>query len=439
MLLIFVPKITNRLGYTTNVVMQGILRTEFAITADWDTFQHHEGPKLAYGPKPCGMAGIPYFKSCKFLFRTKIDNYDPQYFTNNGFPALFPVEGDSPDLPFDPFAAIFYMLSRYEEYLPHKQDEHGRILMSELIAYKHNFLRIPVVEHWALMIKEVLLRYFPNIPFRPRTFRFDQTIDIDAAYCYLSKGLVRSSIGIFRDIVVRHRPQDVKLRMKVLQGKEADPFDTFDYIISKSKDFDRDQLQFFVLMGDYDLYDKPTPFYYNRFQELLKHIGDYAKLGIHGSYHSGDNAEMMENEIRRLSNIIHRPIHRNRFHFLRFSLPESYQMLAELGIIHDYTMGFAQAPGFRNGSCTPLPFFDLKSNQEMDLIVHPFVTMDTTFRNHLNLSPSKALELYCSLIDEVKSVNGTFSCIFHNQNLSETYGWGGWRNVYDQVIDYVKK
>ena len=52
MLLIFVPKLTNRLGYTINVVMRNILQTEFAITVDPDTFRNHPEAKLCYDSHP---------------------------------------------------------------------------------------------------------------------------------------------------------------------------------------------------------------------------------------------------------------------------------------------------------------------------------------------------------------------------------------------------
>ena len=42
MLLIYVPKLTNRAGYTINVVMRDILRTDFAITTDPEVFNQHQ-------------------------------------------------------------------------------------------------------------------------------------------------------------------------------------------------------------------------------------------------------------------------------------------------------------------------------------------------------------------------------------------------------------
>jgi hypothetical protein len=416
--------------------MRDILQTEFAITTDADTLVHHPEAKLCYAPQPIASVDAIFLKSTHLLFETMIGEQECRYFDFNGTPAIFPVFHKDSALPFDPLAAIFYMLSRYEEYLPHRKDQHGRILITETLAYKNGFHLTPVVERWALMIKDSILEHYPETVFLKRNFSFEPTIDIDSAYCYLHKGWFRTCMGILRDGIHRRDPAEVKHRIRVLKKKEEDPYDTFDYIINLNKQY-RFPLIFFALLGDYSLHDKPISYLNNEFRQLLQHIGDHSKVGIHGSYDSAMEPKRLEQEIQRLAEILHRPIYRNRYHFLRFTLPRGYSNLEKQGITQDYSMGFADQPGFRNGSCSTLPFFHLSRNQEINLNIHPFVAMDTTFHTHMNLSPEEAIKLYHTLIDEVKAVDGTFSCIFHNQNLCEDFGWEGWRAVYEEVLQYA--
>ena len=438
MLLIFVPKLTNRLGYTINVVMRNILQTEFAITVDPDTFRNHSEAKLCYDSHPLDNCDAIFIKARNLLFETTIEEQECQCFEYNGIPVLFPCYGRNTELPFDPFAAIFYMISRYEEYLPHRNDIHGRFLATESIAYKNGFLQMAVVDRWALMLKDIILKHYPDTVFSKRIFNFVQTIDIDSAYCYLNKGIFRTTLGFMRDGLHRHDKEMVRHRMRVLRGKEHDPFDTFDYVIELNQKLpNRFSLLFFALLGDYGIYDKPISSYNNEFRQLLQHLGDYAKIGIHCSYYSTDEPDRIVRETQRLSEILHRPIVRNRFHFLRFNLPGAYRNLVRAGVTHDYSMGYADLPGFRNGTCSIVPFFDLSSDQESDLSMHPFMTMDTTFHTHMKLSPKQATEKYHALVDEVEAVGGTFSCIFHNQNLCEEFGWEGWREVYEDLLEYV--
>ena len=447
MLLIYVPKLTNRVGYTLNVVMRDILKTDFAITTNAEVFDSHEGARLCYATQPVFCAkddagDLPYLyiKAARLLFETSIEEQDLHPFKHEGLTALFPVFNRHTALPFDPFASIFYMLSRYEEYLPHHRDEHGRFMVTESVAHREGFLQTAVVDRWALMVKEAILRRYPETAFGVRTYNFVQTVDIDAAYCYLHKGVFRTTLGILRDGIHRHDPQEVKRRIRVLRKQETDPFDTFDYILERSRTLARhSMLLVFALVGDYGIYDKPASFQNNDFRQLLQHLGDYAKVGIHGSYYSAEEPKRLGREIERLSEIMHRTIVRNRFHFLRFSLPFAYRNLVNNGIAHDYSMGYAELPGFRCGTCSIVPFFDLNSNQECDLRIHPFMAMDTTFQKHMGLTPEQATEQYHALIDEVRSLGGTFSCIFHNQNLCEDFGWEGWRKVYEDVLQYASQ
>jgi hypothetical protein len=42
-------------------------------------------------------------------------------------------------------------------------------------------------------------------------------------------------------------------------------------------------------------------------------------------------------------------------------------------------------------------------------------------------------------MDEVRKVQGTFSCVFHNQNLSDDFEWKGWRVLYEDVLEYATR
>ena len=440
MLLIYVPKLTNRAGYTINVVMRNILQTDFAITTDVHAFKSHGGPRLCYALRPVEGCDAPFQKAARILFETSIEEQECHCFDFEGMKVLFPVYGYDTVLPFDPFAASFFMLSRYEEYLPHRKDEHGRFLASESIAYREGFLQSAVVDRWAFMLRDVLIARYPELQFRARTFMFEQTVDIDAAYCYLHKGAFRTVTGLMRDGIHRHDMDEIWHRLRVLRGKEEDPYDTFDYILDMSRKYvPHSNLIFFALMGDYGIYDKPASPYCNEFRQLLQHLGDYAKMGVHGSYYSSEEPARLEREIQRLSDILHRPIVRNRFHFLRFNLPYAYRNLVQRSVLHDYSMGYAEHPGFRCGTCTTVPFFDLNSDQESQLSMHPFVVMDATFNRYMRVSPDEAIKLTRALMDEVREVQGTFSCVFHNQNLSDDFEWKGWRVLYEDVLEYATR
>ena len=437
MLLIYVQKLTNRLGYTLNVVFRDILHIDFSMTTDRKTFEQSDNPKLSYGEEPVGDE--LWLQSSNLLFETVLHGQDLRYFENDGMPAIFPVFNKRSIMNFDVFAATFYLVSRYEEYLPHHEDIHGRYMAQESLAYKRGFLDKPIVDHWVLKLSEKLHEKYPAECFVHRSFEFVETIDIDAAYCYLHKGAFRTISGWLRDGISRRDFPEMHRRWRVLRHKEQDPFDNFEYIIKLKSHFKQIKLIFFVLLGDYSMYDKPADYHNEHFRELLKHLADYAKLGIHPSYKSMDEPEKINKEVQRLSDIIHRDIKRNRFHFLRFRIPNSYRDLSRYNIHEDFSMGYADEIGFRAGTCSSFPYYDIPGDQETQLIIHPFCVMDTTLQRYKNMSPEEALEVYKQLINEIKSVDGTFCGIWHNQNLSELFGWQGWRDTYEKVLEYSTK
>lgn len=435
MLLIHVPKLTNRLGYTLNVIFKHLLHADYSITTDEACFLQHGDAKLSYGQKRLGNS--LFIKSSGLLFETTIEEQEPHAECRDGQWRLFPVYGRGLDFDFDPLAATFYLVTRYEEYLPHRADEHGRFMPEESLAMREGFLGQPVVDQWALMLRDKIMERYPGCEMPRRSYRFVQTVDIDAAWRYLHKGVFRTVVGAGRDLFARHQPDEVARRFKVLLHREPDPYDTFDYILELQKRHPASLLVFFVLLADYGQYDKPASYLNGHFRELIQHLGDYAKMGIHPGYNTLERPTLADTEIKRLDSILHRPTVRARYHFLRLKLPLSYRLLQHAGIRDDYTMGYADAVGFRAGITGSYPFYDLERDLESTLLIHPFCVMDTTLKKYLKLTPEEGLAEYQRLIDRVREVDGTFCCIVHNQNLMELEDWAGWKETYEKMVEYA--
>lgn len=433
-LLVFVPRLTNRLGYTLKVLLHHILQVDFEITEDADFFLLQERPKLSYGAMR--VAGAPWIKAHDLLFATTVCDQEVQFTQYEGHDVPFAVYGHDLDFPFDMLAATFYLISRYEEYLPHRCDEHARFLAEDSMAFQRGFLHMPVVDLWAKKLSEKILKSFPDFVLPQRHFDMEITIDIDAAYCYKHKGALRNILGVMRDGLHCHNWDKVKKRLRVLCDKEKDPFDTFDFILHLFRTHSKIRLIFFALMADYSMNDKPISYHNPDFLQLLQHLDDFAKMGIHVGYNSFNHPELIDIELARLSSTIHRNVVHNRCHFLRLAMPGTYRNLIHAGIMHDYTMGYANHVGFRASISTPYPFYDISNDQETTLTIHPFACMDTTLNRHLHLTTQQAWATIRELMDNVEAVKGTFSCIFHNENLSESSDWQGWQKVYEETILY---
>lgn len=429
MLLVYTHKITPRLNYIFKHFFVQILQIQVNFTTKVDEFVAYNGPKITYSKLPLGAEF--FIRSHELLFDQGINDVEITVLKWDDTPCFFPA-GESSSIPFDIFAASFYLISRYEEYLPHVQDYHERFPVTESLAYKNGFLEKPVVDIWAFKFLELLKEKFPNYEYKTREFELISTFDIDMAYAYKHKGIVRT-IGGFLNDMVHFRLFNFWNRLLTILNFKEDPFDTYEQILQFKKEYHIDT-KFFFLVGDFTTFDKNVSANNSKFQSLIKSIGDYAKIGLHPSYFSFKNVELLKKEKSRLENIINTPVTFSRQHFLRLSIPETYQYLIDLDIEEDYTMGYAKQVGFRASTCTPFYFYDLDFEIKTPLKLFPFAFMDGTLSIHLNLSAKESLEKILALKAAVKAVNGTFISLFHNDTLSETNNWIGWREIYKKML-----
>ncbi|MBC8487883.1 MAG: polysaccharide deacetylase family protein [Bacteroidetes bacterium] len=430
MILIYTNKVTNRIKYIFNLIFRELLNVDIELTSNKEDFIAFEGIKFSYAKQP--LDNELFFAAGNLLFERGITNIELSFIEFEGMPAFFPVYMKESVMPFDPFAASFYLISRYEEYLPYRKDEYGRFHAKESIAYKKGFLQKPLVNIWALKIGEIIKERYPSISFPGKKYKFVPTIDIDAAWAYRQKGLFRIIGGYFNSLSGFNFAEIVE-RTKVLAGLQKDPFDTFGFQLEIHKKYNLKPI-YFILFADYGFNDKNIPVQSRKFQTLIKSLADYAEVGIHPSYGSNSYPKKLKTEVERLSKVLNSEITKSRQHFLKVLLPTSYRNLINLDITDDYTMGFAAQPGFRAGICNSFNFYDLDLDTETKLRVHPFILMEGTLKDYLGVNADEALQYIKPLINEVKAANGTFISLWHNESLSNAKRWVGWHKVYEDMI-----
>lgn len=432
MLLVYTHKITHRNKYIFNLLFKDIIGIDFKLTADSAEFITNTGAKVSYTNNAIGDE--LFFLSRSLLFEAGIAEQNISVFEFNNNKVFF-LTGKASSLPFDAFAASFYLVSRYEEYLPHIRDEHNRFDAKDSLAFINGFLQKPLVNIWAGWIKELLLKKYPDLIFPEKKFEFISTIDIDNAYAYREKGFARTIGGYLKSLSTFNIPE-IAERTRVLTGNEKDPYDTYDFQLEILKKYNFKSIYFFLL-GDYGVNDKNLPIESKKFQALIKMLGDYAEIGIHPSYGSNKNREQLKKEVNRLSKVLHRDVTKSRQHFLKLTLPETYRNLIDLDITDDYTMGFASQVGFRASICTAFNFYDLDNELETKLKVHPFSVMEGTLKYYMKVHPEDAMQKIKPLIDEAKAVNGVFISLWHNDTINNQTIWQGWQAVYEDMVKYA--
>lgn len=431
-LLIYTPAVTNRITYTFDLLFTDLLGLQYELTQDALAFNAHNGPKFSYAKEPVDD-GL-FFRSFHLLFETGVRNQPISFVEKGKLKGFFSVLEPSA-LPFDIFASTFFVVSRYKEYLPSKIDKYGRFRSSQSMLYKAGLLEKPVVNQYALYLKKMLQERFPELLFKQHRFSYVPTFDIDQAYSYLHKGFKRTAGAIVRSFLNTNF-KELKERFEVLTGRRPDPFDTYDYIFDVCNQRQQKPL-FFFLLGDGSRFDKNISVGEVAFRKLMEQVARKAEVGIHLSFKSHVSSRMTQREIKRLADVIGQPIIRNRYHYLRFQLPNSYSMLLKNGIKEDYSMGYAPRAGFRAGICTPFYWYNLKTESVTDLRVFPIAFMDTTFTEYRKTTPAESLEKIKAILKAVKEVEGTAYGLWHNSSFTEQGVWHGWRQVFESAAAYA--
>lgn len=384
---------------------------------------------MTYSKSPLGKEF--FIKSNELLFEQGVNDIEINVFHWDKTPCFFNA-GSKSVIPFDIFSASFYLISRYEEYLPHVKDQFERFTAEQSLAYKYRFLEKPLVDVWAYKLLEKIQEKFPDYQYKTRAYNFISTIDVDNAYAYKYKSLVRSTGGFVKDFF-ELRLRNIWDRFVVITNIRKDPYNTFDTILKLKKEVGV-QTVFFFLIADYTTFDTNVSAAKSKFRLLIKNVADYAIVGLHPSYFSMKDEALLKKEKERLEGITNTPMEKSRQHYLRFSLPETYQNLIDLEIKEDHSMGYASCVGFRASTCTPFYFYDLDFEIQTPLKVVPFALMDTTLNDYMGLTPKQSLDKIRDLKNEVKAVNGTFVTLFHNESLSDYLRWKGWKKVYESML-----
>ncbi|MFM7016642.1 MAG: polysaccharide deacetylase family protein [Bacteroidota bacterium] len=432
-ILVYAHKTTPRLQYIFKLLLSDIIGLDFKITNNREELISSTLPKITYCEHAFGDELFIY--ASRLLFEKGIEDQELNVFEWKNMPVFF---GTHPkyDMPFDLFAASFYLVSRYEEYLPHIKDEHLRFSPQQSLAYQKGFLDKPLVNIWCAELKNQLKTKYPFLVCRERHYKFISTFDIDSAYAYKEKGITRQ-FGSFANALLKFDFNKISERINVLLGLQQDPFDTYEWQMEIKEKYHLKQIYFFLL-GNYGEYDKNIAVESSlRFQSLIKSIADNAEIGIHPSYASNGNANQIQKEIKRLTKVVKREITKSRQHFLKVTFPETYRTLIDMDIQEDYSLGYASEIGFRASICSPFYFYDLDLETPTQLRLVPFMMMDGTLKDYMRLSPAESVLRAKKLIDEVKNVNGTFVTLWHNHSVNDKDGWKGWRSVYEEIVAYA--
>jgi len=336
----------------------------------------------------------------------------------------------------DIFAACFFMLTRWEEYVNKTRDKHNRFPAYASLAYKEGLLSRPIVNEYVKELKKKLLELDETLLFKKREFKITLTHDVDAPLIHYSfikhvkssilDILQRKSIKLFCERNIDYIFTKLKLK--------NDAFDTFDYLMDISEKIGVKSYFFFMGKGvtSYDnMYNSSHPFIINLIQKI-KDRGHY--IGIHPTYDAYNNAIQFKQEKEELEKNLQTKIEFGREHYLRFEVPTTWQIWEDNKMKWDSTLSYADKEGFRCGVCYEFSVFNVITRKKLQLKEKPLIVMEGTFTTYQKeMLPEEMERKIVHLLEKVREYNGEFVFLWHNSSF-RTNEWKKFANIYEKVL-----
>lgn len=200
---------------------------------------------------------------------------------------------------------------------------------------------------------------------------------------------------------------------------------TFDHIMDISELYNVKSIFFFMTptgLPEYDgLYHIDHPDIVN----LIKHIiARGHNIGIHPSYASYNNPEIIKDNVNRLRKVMNQSGIKCRIggrqHYLRWEAATTWQAYEDAGLVYDTTLSFADHIGFRCGVCYDYSCFNLITRQQLHLREYPLIIMDVTAFYEMGLIKEQVVERSIILKNICQRYNGNFVILWHNEKFIES-------------------
>ncbi|MCI5156838.1 MAG: hypothetical protein D3906_00020 [Candidatus Electrothrix sp. AUS1_2] len=328
---------------------------------------------------------------------------------------------------YDILGLTYWMLSRQEEVGRADLDNHGRFPATASHAYKHGYLERPIVDEWLHILGQVIQRTWPQLKLKKHQFSMKVSHDVDNPSRYgfcIPKQLIRAIGG---DIIKRLDFKSALLAPWIrLNNKHKlhpqDPYNTFDWIMDVSEQNGLTSAFYFICGGttpqDAD-YQPEHP----AIRALMRRVHERGhEIGLHPSYNTYQNPQAIVAEAQRLKKIcaeegIQQEQWGGRMHYLRWEQPTTLYGWEQAGMNYDSSLGYADRPGFRCGTCFEYHAFDPVRQEILNVRIRPLIAMECSIMSSKYMSlnhEEKILNYLLSLKKKSQKLQGSFSLLWHN-------------------------
>lgn len=348
-------------------------------------------------------------------------------------------------LNFDILGMIYWVLNRLEEIYSNKLDHFSRFDSHYSHAYINNYLHRPIIDELFFILRQIIQKLWPNIKLKQHKFRFEISHDVDrpSRYSFKNKfNLLKSMLGDLRYGYIKDALYAPYIKFFSLeQFHNSDPYNTFEWIFDISERLHIENTFNFIAGG---IHKNDADYYLNdyRIKKLMsKIISNGHKIGLHPSFNTYLDEQQLKMEFNLLKEQcfeigIKQDYWTGRMHYLRWSHPETLQLLENIGLDCDSTLGYSREAGFRCGTCYEYTMFNPISYELLKLKEHPLIIMDVMLLQDVFLTKNEkeiAQDKIISLIEIVKKLDGNLTFLWHNSTLRNPFS----KQLYQETLELL--
>lgn len=334
------------------------------------------------------------------------------------------------DCGIDIFATCFLMLSRLEEAIITARDVHDRFEVKNSLAFKFNFLERPVVDEYVEMLWNMLKYLDPALERKRLNYKNLVSCDVDFPFDPIRQSFWLTIRRAIRDIIKKNSFTDSfrTLSDYIYNLIGIPKKDEFRENISWMMDVNEqrgNRVAFYFITDPSSVFDPRFDFHSKEMTQLVKEISDRGhEIGIHPGYECYKSSLKFNQAVKILNRLfldhsIKQEKTGGRMHCLRYDIVETPSLWKDAGLSYDSSLGFAENPGFRCGTCREFSMFDLRKRRPLDLKQIPLIVMECSIveEKYEGLGYSmEAEERFLLFKCLVKKYDGNFTLLWHNSN-----------------------
>jgi peptidoglycan/xylan/chitin deacetylase (PgdA/CDA1 family) len=306
---------------------------------------------------------------------------------------------------------LFDLFTRREEYNSSLLDKYQRF--PHFFSRNKNILE-PAVSKF--LIENGLKTEYPE----GKKFAVCLTHDIDI--------VAFSRSEVIKQLLSR-RPQNALKMLYYNTNPKSNPKCNFQDIMSLEEKYGAKSSFYFLAIEEESL---DFNFKIEDLEHELGNIGDNGcEVGLHGGYEAYDNLNRIKIEKERLERVLRKKVVGYRNHYLRFNIPDTWEILSKAGFKYDTTLAYPGCVGFRNGMCHPFKPFNLTKSKEIDIMEIPLTLMESTLFDYMRLDFQGSWKIAKLLIDTVEKYNGIITVLWHNTSMK-----GDKLKLYEKILKY---